>query len=222
MPDPSLEKKKLNIKEVGVRGAIVHFWTYYKWWVIIPVIVIICIFSLVNSYLKATRKTYLNVVMVNARYDGGPLVFAEYEQSIGQEITVDSTYHAPTNDQSIDVSTDLVNSQQKLISLLTSGVVDIVVTNARSIKELGQNGVRDLHTVLTDEQIAELEQRDMIYYMDFESEQHVPVAINVTGLESFEPAYSGSDEKHYMFFSPFSDKTKEEKLLAEYFFFQKH
>ena len=32
MPDPSLEKKKVSVKEVGVKGVLIHFWTYYKWW----------------------------------------------------------------------------------------------------------------------------------------------------------------------------------------------
>lgn len=219
MPDPSLEKKKLNIKEVGVRGAIIHFWTYYKWWVIIPVIVIACVISLVSSYLKANKKTYLNVIMVNARYDGGPVVFDAYAKSIGQEITVDSTYHAPTNEDSTETNTDMIASMQKLVAQITGGVVDIVVTNARSIKEYGENGVRDLRTVLSPEQITKLEQQEKLFYLDFAAEAHVPVAINVTGMESFEPAYEGSEEKHYLFLSAFSDKTKEEKLLLEYFFF---
>ncbi|MBR2751950.1 MAG: hypothetical protein IKD90_12565 [Clostridiales bacterium] len=222
MPDPSLEKKKLNIKEVGIRGAIVHFWTYYKWWVIIPVICIAIITSLVTSYLSATRKAYLNIAMVNARYEGGKVVFAGFAEKVGKELIIDSTYHAPTNEDSIDVSQDMTISMQKLVTSISGGVVDVVVTNSRSIKEFGENGVRDLRTVLSPEQIAELERREILFYLDFEAEAHVPVAINVTGMKIFEPAYEGSEEKHYLFFSAFSDKTEEEKLLAEYLFFEDH
>ncbi|MBR3057438.1 MAG: hypothetical protein IKG93_05650 [Clostridiales bacterium] len=219
MPDPSLEKKKLNIKEVGVRGAIVHFWTYYKWWVIIPVIVIAIVVSLLTSYLQATKKAYLNIALVNARYDGGDAVFAGFSEQVGKKLIVNSTYHAPGNEDSIYYDQDMTASVQKLIASISGGVVDVVVTNARSIKEYGENGVRDLRTVLTAEQLQELETRQVLFYIDFASETNVPVAINVTGMPIFEPAYNGSEEKHYLFLSPFSDKTEEEKLLLEYLFF---
>ena len=219
MPDPSLEKKKVSVKEVGVKGVLIHFWTYYKWWVIIPVLVIGIIFSLVSSYLKASRKAYLNIILVNARYESSDIVFADFAEHVGKELIIDSTYHAPTNDDSIDLSQEMIASMQKTISMITGGVVDVVITNARSITEYGQNGVRDLRTVLSADQIEQLREQDILYCIDFENEANVPVAINITGMERFEPAYNGNDEKHYLMLSAYSDKTEEEKLLLEYLFF---
>ena len=77
MPDPSLEKPKLNLKKMGFKKSVIHLWTYYKWWVIIPVIVIAIIISFVNSYLKATKKEYLSIACVNARYESNH-IFDEY------------------------------------------------------------------------------------------------------------------------------------------------
>ena len=225
MPDPSVEKKKLNIKEVGIRGAIVHFWTYYKWWVIIPAIVIGVLGSMLYSYLSATKKAYLNIAIVNGRYESEDVLFKEYEKKIGKEFIVDSSFHAPGNEDSIYVSQDITASVMKLDSLISGGVVDIVVTNARSIKEYGKNGVRDLRDVLSEEQIRILEEKDMIFYLspeDVDDEgdwESYPAAINVTDLPFFTPAYEGSEEKHYLMLSARSDKKEEERLLLEYIFF---
>lgn len=219
MPDPSLEKKKVSVKEVGVKGVLVHFWTYYKWWVIIPVLVIGIIFSLVSSYLKASRKAYLNIILVNARYESSDIVFEDFKQAVGKELIIDSTYHAPTNEDSIDLSQDMIASMQKTVSMITGGVVDVVITNSRAIKEYGENGVRDLRTVLSAEQLEKLEQKEVLFYLDFANESHVPAAIDITGMDRFEPAYNGNDEKHYLFLSAYSDKTEEEKRLLEFLFF---
>ena len=219
MPDPSLEKKKLNIKEVGIKGAIVHFWTYYKWWVISPVIVIGVIVSMLHSYLSATKKAYLNIVLVNARYESADVLFEEYSQSIGEKLIVDSTFHAPGNEDSINMTQDMTASVMKLDALISGGVVDIVITNSRSIKEYGPNGVRDLREVLTSEQLKTLEEKEMIFYLSPEDGEKYPAAINITGMPFFEPAYEGSEEKHYLMLSKLSDKTEEERLLIEYLFF---
>ncbi|MBQ0011426.1 MAG: hypothetical protein KBT07_01825 [Clostridiales bacterium] len=219
MPDPSLEKPKLDLKKMGFKKAVIHLWTYYKWWVIIPIIVLIIIGSFIHSYLTATKKGYLNIVLVNARYECSEVMFADYAEQIGEKIIVQSDYVVPDNDDSIDVSQEMIANQQKLVTSLTEGVIDICITNSRAISEYGENGVLDLRLVLSEEQIQDLEERDMIYYMDFEAEEHVPIAINVTGLPYFEPAYEGSEEKHYLFLSKYSDKYEEEKLLLEFLFF---
>lgn len=218
MPDPSLEKPKMNLKEMGFKKSVIHIWTYYKWWIIIPVIVIAIIVSFVNSYLKATKKAYLTIACVNARYESH-VIFDEYAESIGQEFNVDCTYHYPTNEDSLNVSQDMTNSMQKLVSLLTSDVVDVVITNSRSIKDFGKEGVRDLREVLSEEQVKELEDRGIIFNLKLEDGTSYPAAINITGMEFFEPMYNGSEEKHYIMLSNFSEKKEEERLFLEYLFF---
>ena len=176
MPDPSLEKPKLNLKKMGFKKSVIHLWTYYKWWVIIPVIVIAIIISFVNSYLK-------------------------------------------TNEDSSYLSQDMTNSVQKLVSLMQSEVIDIVVTNSRAIKEYGEAGVRDLSEVLSKEQLEDLENRGILFYLELEGGKRFPAGINVTDMDFFYPAYNGSEEKHYLMLSKFSSKTEEERLLIEYLFF---
>ena len=219
MPDPSLEKKKLNIKEVGIGGAIVHVWTYYKWWIIIPVIVIGMIVYTVTSYMKETKKEYLKIAMVNAHQDGMDL-FIEYSKSIGHEVVVDTTYIHPTNDDSVYLNSDQTTSIQKLTTQYQSGLVDIMVTNSRAAQEYTERAFLDLREVLDESQMKQLEEEGLIYYLDSEEGETVPVGINVTGMEFFEPAYPGSEEMHYLFLSSFTDKKEEEKLILEYLFFQ--
>lgn len=217
--DAHTDGEKLSFKEMGFKKSVVHLWTYYKWWVIIPLIAIVILGSFLNSYLNARKKGYLNIILANARYESSEYMFADYAEMIGEKILVDSDFVVPGNDDSVDVSTDMVADQQKMSTLLSEGVTDIFVTNARVIVDYGENGVLDLRKVLSAEQIADLENRGMLYYLDFENEAHVPVAINITDDPYFQAAYDGSDEKHYLFLSAFSDKYEEEKLLLEFLFF---
>ena len=219
MPDPSLEKKKLNFKEVGVRGTIVHLWTYYKWWAIIPLIVIIMVVYTIIAYRQETKKVYLKIAMVNAYQDGMDL-FVDYSKSIGHEVVVDTSYFHPTNEDSVYLTTDQATSIQKLATQYQSGLIDIMVTNSRAAQEYTERAFLDLRDVLDENEMKQLEEEGLIYYLESEEGEKVPVGINVTGMEFFEPAYPGSEEKHYLLLSSFSNKKEEEKLILEYLFFQ--
>lgn len=218
MPDPSLEKPKFSLRDMGFRKAVIHIWTYYKWYFIIPIIVIGVLLSMLNSYLKATRKEYLNIVLVNARYESDT-IFDDYAKSLGVRISVDSTFHYPTNEDGLTMSQDVASEVQKLAALVRSGVTNVLITNARSIKEFGQSGVRDLRQVLTESQFADLEARGMIYYLELEDGSSYPAGINITDVEFFKAAYEGSEEKHYLIISNWDEKIEEERKLLEYLFF---
>ena len=218
MPDPSLEKKKLNIKEVGLKGAIVHFWTYYKWFAIIPAIVLGMLIYSICAYRQETKTYDLKIAMINA-HKNGILLFDAYSESIGHEVVVDTNYFYPTNEESIYIDTDMASSLQKLSSEFQSGLIDMMVTNSRCIKEYTTYAFRDLREILDADQLAQLEAQERVYYLESEEGESIPVGILVSGLDFFEPAYPGSEEKHYLVISKFTDKKEEEKLLMEYVFF---
>ncbi|MBP5186900.1 MAG: hypothetical protein J6040_07585 [Clostridiales bacterium] len=218
MPDPSVEKPKLNMKEMGLKKSVIHLWTYYKWYAIIPLIIIIVIVSMIHSYISETKKDYLNIAFVNAHQEADD-IFKDYEASVGKKIRVDSTFFAPKNDDSVYVEPEMAASVQNLASLLRDGTTDVIFTNARSIKEYGTSAVGDLRKTLSDAQLKELNDKDMILFLTDENGNEVPSAILVTGLPMFEPAYAESDEKHYLMINPFSEKKEETRLLVEYIFF---
>ncbi|MBP5491289.1 MAG: hypothetical protein J6Y08_00410 [Clostridiales bacterium] len=219
MPDPSLEKQKLDFKKVGLKGAIIHFWTYYKWWAIIPIIVIVLAVYSITTYLKETKKAYLNIAMVNA-YEDGMDLFNDYAASIGKEIVVDTTYRHPTNDDPVTMTQAQAASVQKLAASMRSGLTDVVITNSRALKEYTYTCFIDLRDVLTEEQMAKLKAQDLLYYLPDDDGNEIPVGIYISDMEFFAPAYPDFPEKHYLVLSGYSDRKKEEKLLLEYLFFQ--
>lgn len=218
-PRQRLDEKSTSMKGMSFKNAVIHFWTYYKWWVIIPAIIIIILASFLNSFLKSREKGYLNIILVNAHYESDNYMFVDYAESIGEHIIVQSDYVVPSDTDTTETTQEMIANQQKIVTLLTEGVGDVFVTNLRSISEYGERGVLDLRTLLTPEQLASLESQNMLYYMDFENENHVPVAINITNHDYFLAAYEGSNENHYLFLSAYSNKTEEEKLLLEFLFF---
>ena len=218
MPDPSVEKPKLNLKEMGFKKSVIHLWTYYKWYAIIPLIIIFVIVSMIHSYLSETKKDYLNIAFVNAHQEAED-IFKDYASSIGKKIRVDYSFFAPKNDDSVYVDPEMAASVQNLASLLRDGTVDVIFTNARSIKEYGASAVGDLRQTLSEDQLKELKEKDRILYLTDDSGNEVPCAILVTGIAMFEPAYSDSTEKHYLMVNPFSEKKEETRLLIEYIFF---
>lgn len=218
MPDPSLEKPKLDIRKMGFAGTAVHLWTYYKWWLIIPVIVIVMIVYSITSYIKETKKAYLNIAMVNA-YEDGMDLFLDYSDSIGKEILVDTTYRHPQNEDPLMMTEQMSASVQKLATSIQDGIVDVVITNSRALKEYTYTGFIDLREVLSEEQMQALNERGMIYTLPDEDGNEIPVGIYISDMKFFEPAYPDFPEKHYLVLSAYSDKKKEEKLLLEYLFF---
>lgn len=218
MPDPSVEKPKLDLKKMGFKKSVIHLWTYYKWYAIIPLIIIFVIVSMIHSYLSETKKDYLNIAFVNAHQEADD-IFKDYEASIGKKIRVDSTFFAPTKDESIYVEPEMAASVQNLASLLRDGTTDVIFTNARSITEYGTDAVCDLSTLLSEEQMKELKEKDMILYLTDAEGKEVPSAILISDLPMFTPAYSEAKEKYYFMFSAFSEKKEETRLLAEYIFF---
>lgn len=218
MPDPSVEKPKLNLKEMGFKKSVIHLWTYYKWYAIIPLIIIFVIASMIHSYISETKKDYLNIAFVNAHQEAED-IFKNYASSIGKKIRVDYSFFAPKNNDSIYVDPEMAASVQNLAALLRDGTTDVIFTNARSIKEYGAEAVGDLRQLLSEDQLSTLKEKDMILYLEDDSGTEVPCGILVTGLAMFEPAYSESEEKHYFMYNPFSDRKEEIRLLTEYIFF---
>ena len=188
----------LNKNSKDAKRSLAYFWDYYKWYVIIPVVSIAIIISLIVTFVEENKKKYLSVAMVNVTKECDDL-FKEYENSIGESITLVYDYrHLKNSDDLYSYNDDINASVQKLQANITSGRVDVICTNSRAIEEYSVNSCFiDLRTILDQEYLNQYE--DLIYYYN-----DIPVGIDVSESEIMMSAYSDSDENHYIVVSAFS------------------
>lgn len=188
----------LNNTDVKVskdaRRSLAYFWDYYKWFVIIPLVIVLIIVSLAVSLVNENKVTYLTVAMVNVSCECDDL-FSEYESVVEEDIRVNYDYLHPKMTDNYYVDSEEVNaSVQKLQGNIISGRVDVICTNMRAIDDYSESNIwRDLRDVLGEDFVSQ--HSDSIYYI-----QDIPIGLNIEESDVLLSAYSISDEEHYLVF----------------------
>lgn len=164
------KKEREAVKNGTLKQKLSYFWDYYKWYVIIPLVIIIMVGNTV--YHKLTDpEVILNGVLLNCynmeeQVPTAELIEAFYEK---QEIDV-SEYKVDLN-TTLSYSTDEsaassnYSSIQVLMAWTGAGTLDFLTGNLDAMMELAYRGYFvDLTTFLTAEQITLYE--PYFLYMD--------------------------------------------------------
>ena len=163
--DEIREQHKRVLEQEGFKGRLKYFAHYYKWHVIIALIVIV--FFGTSIYDIATRKdTALQVLMVN----GFPNVeskeiMLDFEKNIEintkkEETLMDASFYINTESPTLF---DEQNSE-KLFVMASAGVVDVVLADEDYFLSMAENGfLLDLSTILTEEQMEQYADRALYY-----------------------------------------------------------
>lgn len=166
------------------KEKLAYFWEYYKIHTLVVVLLLTGIIYFIHSIV--TSKDYcFYAVMLNSQ----PLSSDAIEQSFADYAALDSAHYdcyidTDTTLGSTDSSEAAISQQaqydmvvmQKLIAITQTNELDAVVFNDSVFETYAQNEMfMDLRTVLTE---ADLEKyADALLYVDYESQQHVPVGI---------------------------------------------
>lgn len=163
--DEIREQQKRVLEQEGFKGRLKYFTHYYKWHVIIALIVIL--FFGTSIYDIVTRKdTALQVLMVN----GFPNVeskeiMLDFEKNIEintkkEETLMDASFYINTESPTLF---DEQNSE-KLFVMASAGVVDVVLADEDYFLSMAENGfLLDLSTILTEEQMEQYADRALYY-----------------------------------------------------------
>ena len=163
--DEIREQQKRVLEQEGFKGRLKYFAHYYKWHVIIALIVIL--FFGTSIYDIVTRKdTALQVLMVN----GFPNVeskeiMLDFEKNIEintkkEETLMDTSFYINTESPTLF---DEQNSE-KLFVMASAGVIDVVLADEDYFLSMAENGfLLDLSTILTEEQMEQYADRALYY-----------------------------------------------------------
>lgn len=163
--DEIREQQKRVLEQEGFKGRLKYFAHYYKWHVIIALIVILFFGS--SIYDIVTRKdTALQVLMVN----GFPNVeskeiMLDFEKNIEintkkEETLMDTSFYINTESPTLF---DEQNSE-KLFVMASAGVIDVVLADEDYFLSMAENGfLLDLSTILTEEQMEQYADRALYY-----------------------------------------------------------
>lgn len=206
----SNEINRRNLKEF-----LPWFWAYYKWWVIVPALIIAVIISFVVSIAKSRKDYYLNIALVNAqvadveRFDN---LITDYENMIGSEIEInydDAFRHALKTDDEYFYDDSVSAQDQRLIGMLVNGQLDLSVMNTRCIDDLyAGNHISNLEEILPDDVFENLEGK--IYYID-----GTPVGIAVDAFTCFDDVGYREGDTYYVIVPKTTDKLSEAVAFIE-------
>ena len=149
------------LKNGTVKQKIIYIWDYYKWHIIIPIIVIIAITSHIINVITAPdiimNGVLLNVYNTETSISNGELLEAFYQkQKIDpkeEEINLNTNlYFSPEN------ANGNYETLQVLMAWHAADSLDFIGGDLQTLIELSYRGYfSDLREVLTEEQITKYE-----------------------------------------------------------------
>lgn len=175
------------LKHGTLKQKLTYFADYYKWHVIITVIALGIVISFIVQML--TRKeTALYVCMVNTYALESEDCITDFAEFADIDLnSYDLSFDTSISVQAESLSESSIASAQKLMVFIAAGELDIMITDAETIKTYtGNDYFYDLREFLTPEQIERCE--PYFYYIDRKEVQKLQEAIDNFD-ESYVPSY---------------------------------
>ena len=152
------EKKKGffdRLYETTAMKKLRYFWDYYKWFAIIPAIILMIAYAFYNDYVQENKPRLLDVVLVNTQDLAVPYVeigqnYSKYRGYEDGELPVkvsgNITYPKVMNER-MARDTAIVSSIQKLQAMFLAGKLNVMIASDYAVRDFA--GADDF-LVLTD------------------------------------------------------------------------
>ena len=179
------KEERAALKNGTPKEKLTYFWLYYKWYVIVPVCVIIFIASAVHEMTNSKDNVFYAVMLNATQLTSEDTYGNEFAEHIGidpekEAVLFDTSIH--TIEDSLDQSS--YTSVQKLMVYTAASDLDVMVTDIDSFRKYANSETfYDLRNILTEEQIAKYE--PYFYYVD----QKTIDAIDAASTEDYEKIY---------------------------------
>lgn len=163
-------KEREAIKNATLKQKLSYFWDYYKWYVVIPLIIIIMVGNTI--YHKLTDpETILNGVLLNCYNMEKQDATLEFMESFYEAHDIDTKEYKADFNTTLSYSTDEnaassnYSTMQVLMAWTGAGTLDFLTGNLDAMVDLSYRSYFvDLTSVLTEEQIKQYE--PYFLYMD--------------------------------------------------------
>ena len=167
---PTFKELKADMKDMTFWEKVDHLWTYYKEYLAMVLVLILCVCAVIAAYQNASKNivctsVYANVTMTPAGMyhmkDGFAKELGIDQKNDVVEVTcVNFTSLAdPTSNQ------NNYDTAQLLSALVSGGRMDYALLDKMAMEfYIYQDVFLDLNEFFTPEQMAELKEKDMIIY----------------------------------------------------------
>lgn len=223
---PAAVPKELT-KGERLSRSLVHFWSYKKWYVILPLIIVIVVGSLAYSIIKNNTKPFFSMRLVNIEVEDSDLFtksidgFNDYLHSNGiakesKKMTyVDGYRHPLASDEEYVVDYDINSSTQKLSSELTSDLVDVLIVNTRCADEFcDSNAWEPLENILSKEQLEKIDEQ-YYYYGNVDNKKQI-IGIRVEAFSQLSDLQYRPGDTYVITVSGFSSQKEMVKTFFDY------
>ena len=163
------------------------FVDYYKWFVIIPAIIIVIAIVMITSYISESRERALELSIVNAKYEIPDLMYAvehdfiDYtgENITGNDIRIVYDLQYPDTSTGQESFTQAENvSMQKFNASVVTGRVDAALTEFWVVNDYSvTDATLDLRELFDEDFLKDHE--DRVYYARNSSGEKIPVAFYI-------------------------------------------
>lgn len=186
---PSFQELKADLKPMTFPQKLDHLWTYYKYYVLIAVVVLVFLAAIITGIVNASKEVLVSGMMTNVSMkqsgfhylsDG----YAEVLEAKGNQV-VELT---STNFEDLETSEDVeanYNAAQVLIARVSGGLLDYAIIDQMSFEfYLTQEVYLDLRELFTQEELQRLADADMLAYAKIaETGDTWPVAVKITNWD---------------------------------------
>lgn len=166
---PTFSELKEDLKTMTFREKVDHLWTYYKEYVFLLLLVAVLTVGLTVSAVNANKETLVLGILANVSMSGEGKEYLEsgYFEKIGGKEGQQVLLHA-TNFQSLEDPTsaeDNYNAASLLIARVSAGQLDYAIIDELAMEFYVTQAVfLDLRDFFTEEELAELAEKDLLVY----------------------------------------------------------
>jgi len=161
-----IRREHQKTKDMTLKGKLSYFWDYYKVHTAAAIVILIIAVSLIYDVVTQKDFIFYNV-MLNNTYLSGDLLESSFGEYAGLDmenyecvIDTDATFSY------LDNSNFSMANFQKIVALVQARDLDSMIVDSQVCYNFGCNEVvRDLRTVLTEEELKKYEGN--IYYIDY-------------------------------------------------------
>ena len=164
------KEEREALKNGTPKQKLAYFWYYYKWHVIIALVVIIMIVSFVKQLTDRKDPSFYAVMLNASLLDQMTSEQPDFVTDFAEKEGIDLNTSDITFDTSIRIVEDSmdetsITSSQKLMVYVAANELDCMITDFTSFQKYANSSMfHDLRDILTDEQIQALE--PYFYYVD--------------------------------------------------------
>lgn len=183
---PSFKELKADLKTMTFPQKVDHLWTYYKYYLLIAVVVLVFVAAIITGIVNANKEVLVSGMLANVsmKQTGFNYLSEGYEEVLGatgnQVVELTST-----NFEDLETSEDVeanYNAAQILIARVSGGLLDYAIIDQMSFEfYLTQDVYLDLREFFTQEELQRLADADMLAYAKIaETGDTWPVAVKIT------------------------------------------